>query len=56
MLGAFSGLLFGVFLTVDLLMLSVFALDSAMVLVLPPASLIAGVVLGVAAPLRFLRR
>lgn len=55
-LGAISGLLFGIFLTVDLLMLSLFPLDSAMVLVVPLASLIAGIILGVAAPLRFLRR
>ncbi len=56
MLGAIFGLLFGIFLTVDLLLLGTFPLDSAMVLVLPLVSLIAGVILGVAAPLRFLRR
>ncbi len=55
-LGAISGLLFGIFLTVDLLLLSVFPLDSPMVLALPLVSLIAGIVLGVTAPLRFLRR
>lgn len=56
MLGAIFGLLFGIFLTVDLLLLGTFPLDSAMVLALPLVSLIAGVILGVAAPLRFLRR
>ncbi len=55
-LGAIMGLLFGVFLTIDLLFLSVFALDSVMVLLLPPLSLVAGVALGLVAPLRFLRR
>ena len=39
-LGAIMGLLFGVFLTIDLLFLSVFALDSVMVLLLPPLPLL----------------
>ena len=56
MLGAIFGLLFGIFLTVDLLLLAVFRLESVAVLVPPLASLIAGVVLGVTAPLGFLRR
>ncbi len=55
-LGAIFGLLFGIFLTVDLLLLGVFSVESAMVLALPPVCLIAGVLLGVTAPLRFLRR
>ena len=55
-LGAIMGLLFGVFLTIDLLFISVFALDSVMVLLLPPLSLVAGFALGLVAPLRFLRR
>jgi hypothetical protein len=55
-LGAISGLLFGLFLTVDLLFLSVFTLSSVMVLLLPVVFLVAGIILGLVAPLRFLRR
>jgi uncharacterized protein YacL len=55
-LGAVFGLLLGVFLTFDLLMMSVFALDSVMVLVLPIVMLLVGVALGWFQPLRFLKR
>jgi hypothetical protein len=55
-LGAVFGLLLGVFLTFDLLMMSVFALDSAWVLALPVIMLLVGLALGMFQPLKFLRR
>ena len=55
-LGAILALLFGIFLTVDLLFLGMFALDSPLVLVLPVLFLVVGFVLGWVAPLSFLRR
>lgn len=55
-LGAFAGLLLGVFLAVDLLLANVIRLDSALVVVLPVAGLVLGVVLGWFGPLAFLRR
>jgi hypothetical protein len=54
-LGGLAGFFFGLFLAADLLMLSVFALDSVLVLVLPVLFLVVGVVLGITAPLRMLR-
>ncbi len=55
-LGAIAGLLFGLFLTFDLLMFSVFPFESVLVLVIPVLGLLAGVLLGWTAPLRALRR
>ena len=51
-LGAVAGLLFGLFLAVDLLMLGVIVSDSPLFAVLPAVFLVAGFLLGVAAPLR----
>jgi uncharacterized protein YacL len=55
-LGAIFGLLFGVLLTFDLLMMGTFRLDSILVPVIPVLLLAAGLALGWTAPLRFLRR
>jgi hypothetical protein len=55
-LGAVLGLLLGIFLTFDLLMMSVFALDSALVLALPVIMLLVGLALGMFQPLKFLKR
>ncbi|MDQ1438951.1 MAG: hypothetical protein QOK43_2580 [Acidimicrobiaceae bacterium] len=51
-LGAIAGLFFGVFLAFDLLAFKAVASDSPLLLVLPVAMLIVGIVLGVWAPLR----
>lgn len=48
--GAISGLLFGVFLDLFLLVLGALALDSMLLVVLPLLFLVAGVALGVVAP------
>jgi hypothetical protein len=53
--GAISGLFFGIFLTFALLQMSVFALDSNLVVIVPIAMLILGGVWGYFAPLKFLR-
>ena len=50
------GLLFGIFLTFDLLQMSVFPLESNVVVAIPIVMLIVGFVLGKVAPLGFLRR
>jgi hypothetical protein len=55
-LGAFFGLLLGVFGTFDLLQMGVIPLESVLVLALPVGGLVLGAVLGMIAPLRFLRR
>ena len=55
-LGAILAFLFGTFLTVDLLFMGVFALDSALVVVVPVLCLVVGLILGWVAPLGFLRR
>ena len=55
-LGALTGLLFGIFLTLDLLMLGSFPLHSVMVEVIPAAGLLLGLFGGLLAPLSFLRR
>ena len=55
-LGAIMGLLFGIFLTFDLLQMSVFPLESNVVVAIPIVMLIVGFVLGKVAPLGFLRR
>ncbi|MDA0269522.1 MAG: hypothetical protein O2919_00640 [Chloroflexi bacterium] len=55
-MGAVFGLLFGLFLTFDLLMMSVFALDSVMVIALPIIMLLVGLALGILQPLKFLKR
>jgi hypothetical protein len=54
--GAILGLVFGIFLTFALLQMSVFALDSNLVVAVPIVTLILGFVNGWFAPLRFLRR
>ncbi len=53
--GAILGFIFGIFLALSLLQMSVFALDSVMVVLLPIIMLIVGGVWGYFAPLRFLR-
>lgn len=55
-LGAIMGLLFGIFLTFDLLQMSVFPLESNMVVAVPIVMLIVGFALGKFSPLGFLRR
>lgn len=55
-LGAFWGLLLGVFVAFDLLQMSVMPLDSVLVVAVPVGGLVLGAVLGMLAPLRFLRR
>ena len=55
-IGALSGLLFGVFLAVDLLLLGTMRLDNALVVLLPLLSLVVGVAVGWFAPLKMLRR
>jgi len=56
LLGAFWGLLLGVFLTFDLLQMSFMPLSSTLVVAVPVGGLVVGAVLGMIAPLRFLRR
>ena len=55
-LGAIAGFLFGIFGTLDLLLLSVFPLVSLLVLILPVVFLVIGLLLGLFAPLQYLRR
>ena len=55
-LGGFFGLLLGIFGAFDLLQMSFMPLDSVLVVVLPLAGLVLGALLGMLAPLRFLRR
>jgi hypothetical protein len=55
-LGAIAGLLFGLALATDLLLLGSIALDSALVVLLPIIFLVLGIAAGIFAPLRFLRR
>jgi hypothetical protein len=50
-LGGFSGFLFGIFLALDLLFLSVISLDSILIYVLPVLFLVVGVLLGRFTPL-----
>jgi hypothetical protein len=49
--GAVAGLFFGIFLSLDLVLLGVFALDADVLALFPVLGLIAGVALGVMAPL-----
>ena len=49
--GAVAGLFFGLFLSLDLVLLGVFALDADVLALFPVLGLIAGVALGVMAPL-----
>jgi hypothetical protein len=49
-LGAFAGFFFGLFLATDLLLFSVFPLDSILVVLLPLAGLVLGVGLGCTVP------
>jgi len=49
--GAISGLVFGLFLSLDLLIFGVVALDAAVLAVLPLLGLLAGLALGLKAPL-----
>ena len=51
-LGAISGLFFGVFLAADLVFTKVVALDSVVITILPVAGLVLGIVLGRWAPFR----
>ena len=55
-IGAIAGFLFGIALAVDLLLLGTIPLDSALVVLLPVIFLVVGIVAGIFAPLRFLRR
>lgn len=55
-IGAIAGLLFGIALSVDLLLMGTIALDSPLVVLLPVIFLLLGAVAGFFAPLRFLRR
>ena len=49
-LGGFSGFLFGIFLSFDLLFMSVIELDSILIYVLPVAFLVVGVLFGLFTP------
>ena len=49
--GAIAGLFFGVFLSLDLVLFGVFALDADVLALFPVLGLFAGVALGVMAPL-----
>lgn len=55
-LGSIFGLLLGIAVAADLLLLGAFALDSAMVVVLPIVFLVLGLLGGLYAPLGYLRR
>ncbi len=55
-LGAIFGLLLGIALAADLLLLGTIALDSALMIILPVLFLILGAVGGYLAPLGYLRR
>jgi hypothetical protein len=56
LLGAVCGLLLGVFLAFDLLQMSLMPLSSPLVVAVPAGGLVLGALLGMLAPLRFLRR
>ena len=49
--GAIAGLFFGLFVSLDLVIFGVVALDAAVLAVVPILGLIAGIALGVTAPL-----
>lgn len=51
LLGAVAGLLFGVFVSLDLFLFGVLALDHVVVGILPIVGLVGGVVLGAVSPL-----
>lgn len=51
-LGAVSGLLFGIFLTADLFMLRVIQLTTVPLILIPVLGLVAGIALGLFPPLR----
>ena len=53
--GAIAGLFFGLFLTFALLQMSMFPLDSNLVVIIPIVMLILGGLNGYFAPLRFVR-
>ncbi|MGE0600278.1 MAG: hypothetical protein AB7J35_14100 [Dehalococcoidia bacterium] len=55
-IGAIAGFFFGLFLAIDLLLMNAIPLDSAMIVVLPLAFLVVGIVAGLFAPLRLSRR
>jgi hypothetical protein len=55
-LGAVSGLLLATGVTLDLLVFGTIPLDHALVVVLPPAGLVLGGLIGALHPLGFLRR
>ena len=55
-IGAIAGFFFGLFLAVDLLLMNVIPLDSAQVVLLPLIFLVVGVLAGLFAPARFLKR
>ena len=50
--GAIAGLFFGIFLSLDLVIFGVFALDADVLALFPVLGIIAGVALGVAAPMK----
>jgi hypothetical protein len=54
--GAILGLIFGIFLTFSLLQMSVFPLESNLVVIIPIVTLILGGLNGYFAPLRYIRR
>lgn len=54
--GAIAGLLLGIFVAFDLLLMSSITLDSPWVLILPVLGLVLGALLGWLGPLGFLRR
>jgi hypothetical protein len=49
--GAISGLLFGLFVALDLILFGLVPLDSVLALVLPVVGLVLGIVVGVTTPL-----
>jgi hypothetical protein len=55
-IGAIAGLIFGLAIASNLLLMNVIPLDSALVVVLPVLGLILGIAGGLFAPLTFLRR
>lgn len=55
-LGGIAGLLLGIFLAVDLLLMGSIALDSPWVIIVPILGLVLGALLGWLGPLGFLRR
>ena len=50
--GAIAGLFFGMFISLDLVIFGVVALDANVLAVIPVLGIVAGVVLGVMAPMR----